>query len=137
MSENFLHYVWQHQLFAVDQLQTVQGEAFEVLNAGECLQHTKPYFFNAQLLVGTLRWAGNVVVQLKSSDWFSQKEEIRSFENNCILLVVYEHDMPKDSSGDAKVPILELKHYLDQKLIDRSEWLSVKKIIKFVAVLWD
>ena len=69
MKEDFLHHVWQHKKFAVTELQTTTGESIQILNSGQYLQLSGPDFFNAKLIIGNQKWAGNIEIHLKSSDW--------------------------------------------------------------------
>jgi hypothetical protein len=46
--------------FAVANLQTTTGESIQILNSGQYLQLTGPDFFNAQIIIGNQKWAGNM-----------------------------------------------------------------------------
>ena len=75
MKEDFLHHVWQHKKFAVTHLKTTTGESIQILNSGQLLQLAGPDFFNAQLIIGNQKWAGNIEIHLKSSDWYLHQHE--------------------------------------------------------------
>ena len=62
MKEDFLHYIWQYKKYNPAVLKTVQGDAVQVIHGGQYLQQSGPDFFNAQLVIGAQRWAGNVAV---------------------------------------------------------------------------
>ena len=62
MKEDFLHHVWQHKKFAVTHLKTTTGESIQILNSGQLLQLAGPDFFNAQLIIGNQKWAGNIEI---------------------------------------------------------------------------
>ena len=60
MKEDFLHYVWQYKKFDFSNLATADGELLTITNSGNYLQQTGPDFFNAQIVIGKQKWAGNV-----------------------------------------------------------------------------
>lgn len=91
MKEDFLHYVWQFKKFDVLDVKTVQGDAITIVNSGQYLQLAGPDFFNAQLTIGGQKWAGNVEIHLKSSDWYIHSHETDTAYDNVILHVVWEH----------------------------------------------
>ena len=68
MKEDFLHHLWQFKKFDIANLKTTTGESIQILNSGQYLQLAGPDFFNAQLIIGNQKWAGNVEIHLKSSD---------------------------------------------------------------------
>ena len=72
MKEDFLHHVWQFKKFNLHGLTTVQGDRVDIINAGQYLQLAGPDFFNAQIVIAGQKWAGNVEIHIKSSDWFAQ-----------------------------------------------------------------
>ena len=133
MQQDFLNHIWQYRKFDCSDLKTDQGEKLQILHPGHYLQKTDSIFFNAQLLIGSLRWAGSVAVHLKVSDWDQKHERTIANRENVILLVVYEYD----AGIILNIPVLELKSYLTQDLIERSQEAGVEKIIKFVTDLWD
>ena len=70
MKEDFLHYLWKFKKFDVLNLKTVNNEEITIVNVGQYLELAGPDFFNAQIVIGTQKWAGNVEIHLKSSDWY-------------------------------------------------------------------
>jgi hypothetical protein len=60
MNESFLHYIWQFQYFDKKDLRTSTGEQITVLNPGLKNMHAGPDFYNAQLKLDTIEWAGSV-----------------------------------------------------------------------------
>ena len=78
MKEDFLHYVWQNQKFDFVNLTTFQGDSLQILNKGYNLQQSGPDFFNAQIILDNQKWAGNIEIHIKSSDWYLHHHEIDS-----------------------------------------------------------
>lgn len=70
MKEDFLHYIWLYKKFDFSNLVTFQGESLTIIHSGFYLQQAGPDFFNAQITIGQQKWAGNIEIHLKSSDWY-------------------------------------------------------------------
>ena len=109
MKEDFLHHVWQFKKFDIANLKTTKGESIQILNSGQYLQLAGPDFFNAQIVIGNQKWAGNVEIHLKSSDWYVHNHEKDSNYDSVILHVVWEHDVPVFRKDNSEIPTLELK----------------------------
>ena len=148
MKEDFLHHVWQHKKFAVTQLQTTTGESIQILNSGQYLQQTGPDFFNAQLIIGNQKWAGNIEIHLKSSDWYLHNHEKDTNYDSVILHVVWEYDIPIFRKNNTEVPTLELKKYVEladlykyQSLTTQKTWIycenDISKVNDFILRNWQ
>lgn len=130
MKEDFLHHVWLHKKLDVTQLFTTKNEKIEILNFGEYLQKAGPDFFNAQLIIANQKWAGNIEIHVKSSDWYLHNHEKDSNYNNVILHVVWEHDIEIYRSNNTEIPVLELKHYLKHSEVNK--YLSLFKMKRWI-----
>ena len=148
MKEDFLHHVWQHKKFAVTNLQTTTGESIQILNSGQYLQLAGPDFFNAQIIIGNQKWAGNIEIHLKSSDWYLHNHEKDTNYDSVILHVVWEHDTPIFRKENNEVPTLELKEYVSlsdlhnyQSLISQKSWIycenDIRQVHDFVFKNWQ
>jgi hypothetical protein len=89
MKEDFLHYVWQYKKFAFVNLKTVSGQELTIIHSGYYIQQAGPDFFNAQIIIDNQKWAGNVEIHLKSSDWYVHHHETDENYDNVILHVVW------------------------------------------------
>lgn len=127
MKEDFLHYIWQNKKLDLLNLKTVSGEKIEVLHSGSFLQQAGPDFFNAQLIIANQKWAGNIEIHLKSSDWYAHQHEQDDAHNNVILHVVWQHDAPIYRKDNSEIPVLELKDFVSNELVAKYEKLSVLK----------
>ncbi|OYQ38244.1 hypothetical protein CHU92_05910 [Flavobacterium cyanobacteriorum] len=127
MKEDFLHYVWQYKKFSLHGLKTVRGEEVVLLNSGQYLQQAGPDFFYAQVIIGGQKWAGNVEIHVKSSDWYIHNHEQDGAYDNVILHVVWEHDAEVLREDNSEIPVLELQHYVDKSLQDSYRALSATK----------
>lgn len=127
MKEDFLHHVWQFKKFNVLDLKTVRGEDLVIINAGQYLEQAGPDFFNAQIVIEGQKWAGNVEIHLRSSDWYIHRHETDPNYHNVVLHVVWEHDTEVFRQDNTEVPVLELKNYVDASLLSSYNVLSAAK----------
>ena len=142
MKENVLHYLWLHKKIDASQLVTTKGESLQILNFGQYLETAGPDFFNAQIVIGNQKWAGNVEMHVKSSDWYLHHHEKDNAYNNVILHVVWEHDQEVFYSNDVEIPVLELKKSIDVNLLTKIDtlfasksWINCEKQINMVSNL--
>lgn len=127
MKEDFLHYVWQYKKFDFSNLTTVSGEAVSIVNSGQYLQQSGPDFFNAQLVIGNQKWAGNVEIHVKSSDWYLHQHEKDDHYNNVILHVVWEYDTPVFSKDNLIIPTVALQSYITKEVLRQYLTLTTPK----------
>lgn len=127
MREDFLHYLWKYNKIDILNLRTINNEAIQIINAGQYLKTAGPDFFNAQLIIGHQKWAGNVEIHIKSSDWYVHNHERDDAYDNVILHVVWEHDSEIFRNDNSAIPVLELKNYVDQELISKYNSLITPK----------
>jgi Protein of unknown function (DUF2851) len=127
MKEEFLHFVWQNKQFNFANLETTKGEPIQILQTGSYLQQSGPDFFNAHVVISDQKWAGNVEIHLKSSDWYHHHHETDTKYDNVILHVVWEHDTEVLRKNNSEIPVLVLKKYVDQKLVDQYLKLKAQK----------
>jgi Protein of unknown function (DUF2851) len=148
MKESFLHYLWKYKKFKFDDLKTIDGELVTIINSGQYTQQAGPDFFNAQLFIDNQKWAGNIEIHLKSSDWYLHKHELDTNYDNVILHVVWEHDTEIFRQNNTTVPVLELKNYVSneilenyQQLLTPKSWIfcenQIKNIDEFVFKNWQ
>jgi hypothetical protein len=135
MQEDFLHYLWQHKKFDLQDLKTANKETIFIKSVGSHNQNAGPDFFNAQLYIGEQLWAGNVEIHLKSSDWFVHNHENDKAYDNVILHVVWEHDAPVFRKDNTEIPTLELKNKVSANTLANykrlftkaSKWINCEK----------
>ena len=92
MREDFLHYIWKFQLFNSNDLFSQEGEIVQVLKPGVHNVNAGPDFFNGQVILDKTRWAGNIEIHLKSSDWKQHNHQHDDAYDKVILHVVWEND---------------------------------------------
>jgi hypothetical protein len=121
MKEDFLHHLWLYKRLDITQLQTTTGEHIQILHFGHYLQSAGPDFFNAQLIIGDQKWAGNIEMHLKSSDWYLHNHQTDVNYDNVILHVVWEHDIDVFRKNNEVIPVLELKNYVSNEQIKQYQ----------------
>jgi len=136
MKEDFLHYLWKFKKFETLNLITTRKEQITIIKTGDYLELSGPDFFNAQIIIGKQKWAGNVEIHLKSSDWYVHGHEKDVAYENVILHVVWEHDTEIFGKNNREIPVLVLKDYVSsetvnnyQSLMSPKSWISCEKQI--------
>lgn len=127
MKEDFLHYIWLHKKLNVTNLFTTKNEKIEILNFGQYLPQAGPDFFNAQLIIENQKWAGNVEIHLKSSDWYLHNHEKDANYDNVILHIVWEHDAEVYRKDNSEIPVLELSKYVLKNELIKYKNLTTSK----------
>ncbi len=131
MNEYFLHYLWKYRL--IEDPVTVEGAPVRVIRPGTDTGGGGPDFQNALLVIGGQKWAGNVEIHLRSSDWFLHGHEKNPAYDNVILHVVWEHDVEVFRPGNTPVETLELQGKIPRKLLERYERLQAGSHSQFAC----
>lgn len=127
MREDFLHYLWKHQFFAIKKLHTVHNESLQINFPGEYNLNAGPDFFNAKIVIGKQVWVGNVEIHIKASDWYAHTHEKDENYDSVILHVVWINDMEVFRKNNSRIATLELKSFVSNDLIDNYQQLFSKK----------
>ena len=132
MKEDFLHYLWKFKKFDTLNLKTCNQEEITISNVGQYLELAGPDFFNAQITIGNQKWAGNVEIHVKSSDWYVHHHEKDAGYENVILHVVWDHDSEIYRSNNSEIPVLELKNYVSSDIVNNYQKLADSQILDFL-----
>ena len=139
MKEDFLHYLWKFKIFDTSNLTTSNGEKLTIENSGSYLQLAGPDFFNSHITISDQKWAGNVEIHLKSSDWYAHHHERDPNYDSVILHVVWDHDVEIYRQNNTEIPVLILKNLVSKETLDNyhslvlpKSWIYCEKQIKFV-----
>uniref|UniRef100_UPI0037BFC1D3 DUF2851 family protein n=1 Tax=Flavobacterium sp. TaxID=239 RepID=UPI0037BFC1D3 len=127
MKEDFLHYLWRYKKFESNALQTSKGETLTIENVGSYLENAGPDFFNAQITIDGQKWAGNIELHIKSSDWYLHHHEKDTAYENVILHVVWEHDVDVFRKNNVEIPVLILKNYVAKEFMSNFKLLTTPK----------
>lgn len=129
-TEDFLHYVWKFKLYDRNTLQTVNGEALEIISPGLHNTNAGPDFQNARIKIGDTLWAGNVEIHIASSDWHKHTHTTDKAYDSVILHVVFENNEPVVTSSGRNLPTLVLKGRISADLYGRyHQWMYGKQNI--------
>lgn len=115
-----MYFVWQQRLFA--SLSTLDGDSIDVLHTGQRNYDAGPDFFNAKVIINGVRWAGNVEMHVKSSDWIRHHHDTDAAYNSVILHVVLEADMDIMPSNREKLETVVMK--IPDGVLERYRLLS-------------
>jgi len=129
MKEDFLHFIWQNGFFKHEALMTTALSPVKILQKGMPNSDAGPDFFNAQIMIDTLQWNGNVEIHKYSSDWYAHGHEKDPAYDNVILHVVWEDDMPVYNSNNNQIPTLELSKYILKDVLKNYNKLVKNKCI--------
>ncbi len=123
MSEDFLYFLWQFQYFQKNNLQTVTGEALQILAVGLRNTNAGPDFLNGRVLIDGLEWVGNIEMHLRSSDWHRHTHTHDRTYDSVILHVVWENDAVIARPDGSLVPTLALKPLTSLVLLQKHHSL--------------
>ena len=133
MNEDFLYYLWKYQKFSTLHLLTTSKEKVQVIHPGtHNTEKSGPDFFNAQLIIDSQKWAGNVEIHVKSSDWFLHNHQQDANYDSVILHVVWEYDTDIYRKNNTEIPTLELKNYVSTRALNAYRKLYSKSISKWI-----
>ncbi len=103
-----MQYVWQHRLWPVKDMFTVDGHRVHVIDPG-CLNHDSgPDFFNAKIRIGDEMWAGDVEIHVRASDWHRHGHDGDKAYDSVILHVVSKDDAPVRRSDGNVIPQMKM-----------------------------
>lgn len=121
MNERLLQFIWQFQYFNRKALGTTAGETLQIEHPGTWNHHQGPDFSAAMIRIGNTKWAGNIELHLRSSDWDKHKHTHDERYRNIILHVVWEDDAPVHDQNGQPVPTLILQQRIPRSLLVRYE----------------
>lgn len=115
MNEAYLHYLWKHKKIPFHQLKLTSGKNVLIKNVGHYNEfESGPDFFNGMIEIDGLKWAGNIEIHVKSSDWYLHQHQNDKAYENVILHVVYHHDR-EVFINNKEIPTVELKNVLESQ----------------------
>lgn len=148
LKEDFLHYLWKFKLFKLDVLETVDKKKVSLLKTGIHNKESGPDFFNGLVDIDHQRWAGNIEIHLKSSDWYAHQHEKDPNYDSVVLHVVWEYDVPVFYSNQKEIPTIQLSDYIESAVLDsyfdlfssKQKWIlcedTIGKTDSFILEAW-
>ena len=127
MTEDFLHYIWKFKLFNLNELNTHQGELVQVISSGNHNTESGPDFFNAQIRIGEITWAGQVENHINSTDWYKHRHEKDEAYNKVILHVVWNNDSTVLDGNHNEIPTIELNGRISNSLMNTYSQFQLSK----------
>jgi hypothetical protein len=125
MTERLLQFIWQFQYYNRQSLQTVSGQALEVISPGEMNHNQGPDFKQARIKIGEVLWAGDVELHLQSSAWYHHHHSKDDNYAKVILHVVWQQDVPVIDNNNNAIPTLELYNRVPNLLLQRyHHWMQ-------------
>lgn len=106
-------------MFFRENLISTQGESIEILHPGFHNHDSGPDFFNAQIKINSILWAGNVEIHINSSDWQKHLHQNDPAYDNVILHVVFKNDREIYDRFYNAIPTLALENRIDPDALQR------------------
>jgi len=128
MKEDFLHYLWKHQMFSKRDLVTTDAKKVIVRSVGSHNYNSGPDFFNAKIQIDKLVWVGNVEIHVKSSDWYIHQHEDDVNYDTVVLHVVWDDDMDIFDKSNKPMPTIEIANFISTDVLDNYYRLFSKKL---------
>lgn len=112
-----MQYIWQHRLWSLSEIATVDGRRVRVIDPGVINTDAGPDFFNAKIEIDGNLWVGNVEIHTRASDWKRHGHDTDKAYDSVILHVVEKDDMPVYRTNGELIPqmVLEYAHDFSQK----------------------
>lgn len=118
--EELLHFLWQTRRFEGSRLVTTRGESITVIEPGSYNHNAGPDFLNARIKIDDTLWVGHVEMHVRSSDWHRHNHSTDPAYRSVILHVVWDEDEPILFPNGERLPALELRRRVSQKLL--AQW---------------
>ena len=123
MTERLLQFIWQMQYFNKNELHTTSGDQLSIIYPGMFNTNQGPDFLEAIITIANTKWAGNIELHIKASDWKLHKHDGDPNFSNIMLHVVWEHDEDIYDEKGKPIPALALNDKVPKVLLQRYEEL--------------
>lgn len=128
MKEDFLHYIWKHQMFSKRDLVTTDTKKVHVQSVGRHNHNSGPDFFNAKIEIDKLVWVGNVEIHVKSSDWYVHQHESDANYDTVVLHVVWDDDVEIFDKNNHPLPTVEISNFISKDVLENYHRLFSKEL---------
>ena len=144
MREDFLHYVWKHNLLDFKDMKTTKDKSIQLIDSGSHNFGEGPDFFNSKLRIDDQLWAGNVEIHINSSDWYAHQHQYDDNYDSVILHVVWNCDIDIFRQDGTSIDTLELESIVGEEvlfnynsLFDKgvSKWINCENQLKYVSII--
>lgn len=110
MNEDFLHFIWQHKLYKLNDQQTEDGQHLEIIHPGIRNVDSGPDFFNAKVKLDGTLWAGNIEIHINESDWNTHGHQNDHAYDNVILHIVANTELGTHTTTGRDVPVWKIEY---------------------------
>lgn len=124
MTENLLQYLWKYKIFSKFDFKDTDGNPIEIQDFGTLNTNSGPDFSLAKIKTKNIVLVGNIEIHIKSSDWYFHQHNSQKDYQSVILHVVYFNDVEVSELKNAGIPTLELKNYIDDKILAKYQTLE-------------
>ena len=124
MNESFLHYVWQHQYYALAGLSTEDGRSVTVRFPGVFNQNAGPDFLHARIIIGEIEWNGAVEIHVDAADYYNHGHHKDMVYDQVILHVVWKNNRQIFRTDGTPIPAIELHQRVSRDLLNSYELLA-------------
>ena len=104
-------------------VRTTLGEPLHIIFPGYHNTDAGPDFRQAIVQIGAMKWAGDVEIHIRSSDWYRHHHQDDEKYLSVALHVVYEHDCEVERRKGELFPTLELKNYIPEEMLAQYQRL--------------
>jgi hypothetical protein len=119
MNEKLLQFIWQFQYYNRQELTTTLGETLSIIASGKHNLNQGPDFLDVNIQINNIRFAGNIELHVKASDWYKHHHQTDLQYNNVILHVVWENDANITTENGTSSPTLVLHDRVPKVLLER------------------
>jgi hypothetical protein len=117
MDEDFLHFVWKHQMFNATVFQATGSERITVLKPGLHNHDSGPDFLQGMVDIAGIRNAGSIEIHLKSSDWYLHNHQFDPLYDQVVLHVVWKYNKAVFRRDGSEIPTIEIEPYVRKDVL--------------------
>lgn len=127
MKEKLLQYLWNFKIFKNFDFNDINGKPIEIIDFGKWNFDSGPDFLFGKIRFQGLTLVGHIELHVRSSDYIFHRHTGNPEFENLILHAVYFHDTDIPDLAAKGIPTLELKDFIDEKVLERYASLQVPK----------
>lgn len=103
-----MQYIWGHRLYGESDKQLTDGRSVSIVHPGMQNRTSGPDFFNSMIDIEGVRWAGNIELHLRASDWHRHGHDKDRAYDSVVLHVVGVSDTYVTRTDGSIIPQLLL-----------------------------
>lgn len=129
MKEEFLYFIWTHQIFEINNLRTNCKQKVTILEKGSQNYNQGPDFKFAKIRIGDEILFGHIEFHISNQEWYTHKHHTDRNYNNVILHITYNNcdELSVKNQESNPIPILNIENYVNPKTIENYEFLKSQK----------